>query len=151
MNDFVSTHAKNHLSSKVELSLLKGSRKSVYIEFISAMDDNCVEIKRLDKISKKVVKDNRPYKGFNFFSKEDQELFETISSGEFNIRGFQNKNLRSNLKNYSSSKISRIINTDFRQVFNSGNSTLIKVSTHNGVSYHPTRVWNMTFGRYHSI
>ena len=80
-----------------------------YIEFISAIDDNSVETKNLEKISKKVVKDNRPYKGFNFFSKEDQELFETISSGEFNIRGFQNKDLCKKLKSFSSSQISRTL------------------------------------------
>ncbi len=34
------------------------------------------------------------YKGFNFFSKEDQQVFEAIARGEFNIRGLRNKQLR---------------------------------------------------------
>jgi len=33
---------------------------------------------------------NRKYKGFNFFSAEDQQVFEFIARGEFNIKGMQN-------------------------------------------------------------
>jgi len=36
-------------------------------------------------------------------------ILQTVMSGEFTIRGFQNKNLRSKLKNYSSSQVSRIL------------------------------------------
>nr|CBX27420.1 hypothetical protein N47_H22420 [uncultured Desulfobacterium sp.] len=49
------------------------------------------------------------YKGFNFFSKEDQQLFEAVASGEYNISGFQNKNLRKKLAEKSSSQVSRLI------------------------------------------
>ena len=34
------------------------------------------------------------YPGFNFFDDDDQLLFVTITRGEFNIYGFQNKHLR---------------------------------------------------------
>jgi hypothetical protein len=80
-----------------------------YLEFISAMDDNSAEVKNLNKISKTVVKDNRPYKGINLFSEEDQDVFEALTNGGFNIRGFQNKNLCQALENKTSSQISRII------------------------------------------
>lgn len=80
-----------------------------YLEFISAIDDNSAEVKNLSKISKTVVKDDRPYKGINLFSEEDQRVFEALANGGFNIRGFQNRNLYQALENKTSSQISRII------------------------------------------
>jgi len=80
-----------------------------YIEFISAIDDTSVGVNNLNKISRPVVKNNRSYKGFNFFSDEDQEVFEALASGEFNIRGFQNKGIREMIKDKTSSQVSRII------------------------------------------
>ena len=80
-----------------------------YIEFISAIDDRSAEMNNLNRMSRRIVKDNRPYAGFNMFSKEDQELFEAFVSGEFNICGFQNKNLCQKMKDKSSSQVSRII------------------------------------------
>ncbi|MFN3533731.1 MAG: hypothetical protein ACK41Q_14710, partial [Candidatus Brocadia sp.] len=63
----------------------------------------------LDKISKNVTEKNHTYKGFNFFNDDDQQIFLTIARGEFNIRGFQNKNLRVKLKEKTTSQICRII------------------------------------------
>jgi len=80
-----------------------------YIEFISAIDDKSVGVNNLNGISRTVVRDNRSYKGFNFFSDEDLEMLEVLTSGEFNIRGFQNKNLQQMVKDKTSSQISRII------------------------------------------
>jgi len=80
-----------------------------YIEFISAIDDMSVGVNNLNGISRTVVRDNRSYKGFNFFSDEDLEMMEVLTSGEFNIRGFQNKNLQQMVKDKTSSQISRII------------------------------------------
>jgi hypothetical protein len=80
-----------------------------YIEFISAIDDTSVGVNNLNKISRTVVRDNRSYKGFNFFSDEDLEMLEVLTSGEFNIRGFQNKNLQQMVKDKTTSQISRII------------------------------------------
>jgi hypothetical protein len=80
-----------------------------YIDFISAIDDITAGINTLNNISKTVVESNRSYKGFNFFSKDDQNLFEAILSGEFNISGFQNRNLRRKLANKSSGQVSRIL------------------------------------------
>jgi hypothetical protein len=87
--------------------LLSANRR--YLEFISSFDDNSTGIKNLNKISKNIVYNNRCYKGFNFFSKDDQQLFEAIASGEYNISGFQNKNLRKKLAGKSSSQVSRLI------------------------------------------
>lgn len=80
-----------------------------YLEFISSFDDTSIGVDKLDKVSKPVVKATRSYKGFNFFSDDDQLLFESIASGEYNISGFQNKHLRTKLKNKNSGQVSRIL------------------------------------------
>ena len=56
------------------------------------------------------MKENdRNYRGFNFFDPQDEELFQSLASGEFNISGFQNKNLRRRLSDRSSGQISRTL------------------------------------------
>ena len=80
-----------------------------FINFLSDIIDPTVGIKKLDKVSKTVIENDRPFKGFNFFSQEDLTIVEAIISGEFTISGFQNKNLREKLKDYSSSQVSRIL------------------------------------------
>lgn len=103
-----------------------------YMEFISAIDDKRAGIQNLNKISKEVVENNRSYKGFNCFSKDDQELFLAIVSGEFNIRGFQNKNLRAMLVKKSTGQVCRIL----KRLRVHG---LIKKITHS-YKYHLTRL-----------
>lgn len=80
-----------------------------YLQFISVIHDVSSGTKKLEKISSTTYEGNRPYKGFNLFSPEDIQIFESIASGEFNITGFQNKNLRSKLSEKSSGQISRIL------------------------------------------
>jgi hypothetical protein len=80
-----------------------------YLEYVSEFDDPSDGIKKLDKVTKDVHENDRKYKGFNFFSAEDQQVFEVIARGEFTIRGMQNKNLRSMLPEKSAAAISRII------------------------------------------
>jgi hypothetical protein len=82
---------------------------SRYLQFISAIDDVSPGIKKLTKLSERVVKSNRSYKGFNYFTNEDQRLFEILLRGEFNISGFQNKQIRQYLLGKSSAQISRIL------------------------------------------
>ena len=80
-----------------------------YLLFISAIDDMTAEVKKVNRLSNRIIVNERSYKGFNFFSNDDQKLFETISRGEFNISGFQNKNLRRYLMDKNSGQISRIL------------------------------------------
>ncbi len=80
-----------------------------FLKFISDIIDPSVGIKKLEKVSKTVVQNNRSFKGFNFFNKDDMNILQTIISGSFTISGFQNKNLRHNFKIYSSSQVSRIL------------------------------------------
>lgn len=80
-----------------------------FINFLADIVDPSVGIKKLEKVSKTVVQKDRSFKGFNFFSEADMQILLTVISGEFTINGFQNKNLRSRLKSYSSSQVSRIL------------------------------------------
>ncbi len=80
-----------------------------YIGFISTIADKSVGVDNLNKVSKNVKQKNRTYKGFNFFSDDDQQIFLAIARGEFNIRGFQNKDLRLRLRNKTTSSVCRII------------------------------------------
>jgi hypothetical protein len=80
-----------------------------YLEFLSAPDDPSSAAPKPERLSKTVSEHNHPYKGFNFFDSEDLDLLRTIARGEFNITGFQNKQLRAHIDNLSSSKTTRII------------------------------------------
>jgi hypothetical protein len=100
---------KKGIYSLPALSQLLVAANRRYIEFISAIDDPSIGIKKLDKISRTVVDSDRSYKGFNLFDDDDQLLFESIASGEFTISGFQNRHLRSKLEGRTSAQISRTI------------------------------------------
>ena len=52
---------------------------------------------------------DRSYRGFNFFDPEDEELFESLGSGQFNISGFQNKDLRQRIPSKNTGQISRLV------------------------------------------
>lgn len=85
--------------------LLAANRR--YLEFISAIEDDRGGAGKLNKISQSVQEHDRNYRGFNFFDPHDEELFESLGRGEFNISGFQNKDLRRRLRDRSSNQISR--------------------------------------------
>ena len=85
--------------------LLAANRR--YLEFISAIEDDKAGTGKLNKISQPVEANDRNYRGFNFFDPRDEELFESLGRGEFNISGFQNKDLRQRLRDRNSGQISR--------------------------------------------
>jgi hypothetical protein len=87
--------------------LLAANRR--YLEFISAIEDDKVGMDKLNKISQPVEENDRAYRGFNFFDPDDEELLRSLGSGEFNISGFQNRNLRHHLKEKTSGQISRLM------------------------------------------
>lgn len=93
------------------LPLLKDNMKASnnrYLDFISAFDNKQTGYKRLEKITQTKDVNNRNYRGFNFFSKDDLAILHAIIKGEFNIQGFRNKHLRKFL-NANSNKVSRIL------------------------------------------
>ena len=85
--------------------LLAANRR--YLEFISTIEDDRAGTGKLHKIARRVQHKDRAYRGFNFFDPDDEKLFCTLGSGEFNISGFQNKDLRRRCNDRSSSQISR--------------------------------------------
>jgi hypothetical protein len=90
------------------IELMRSSNRR-YLEFISAIDDPTSAIRQVNKISQPIKDDNRSYRGFNLFHGDDLDLFETIIRGEFNISGFQNRNLRRYLTDKTSHQISRML------------------------------------------
>lgn len=100
---------KKGLYSLIALQKILFSSNRRYLLFISDIADTSVGIRKIEKISKTVVENNRYYKGFNFFNEDDQKLFEAIGSGEFNISGFQNKHLKTKLADKNSGQISGIL------------------------------------------
>ncbi|MEZ4692048.1 MAG: MarR family transcriptional regulator, partial [Ignavibacteria bacterium] len=103
---------KKSIYSLHDLTKLCQSSNARYLDFISSFEDNSQGMKNLQKISRKETDNNRSYREFNFFNENDAEILTALMSGEFNINGFRNKNLRENkiLKNkYSSAQMSRII------------------------------------------
>jgi hypothetical protein len=80
-----------------------------YLEFISCIQDNTTGIKKLNKISKPVKVNNRKYKGLNLFNNDDLIILQSLISGEYNISGFKNKNLREKIPQKSMGQISRIL------------------------------------------
>ncbi len=81
---------KNIYSLSLLSHLLKASNRR-YLEFISAFDNKEVGRKRLEKVSQSKKVNNRNYKGFNLFSKEDIDLLLIILRGEYNISGLETK------------------------------------------------------------
>ena len=100
---------KKGIYSLTPLRDLLSAANHRYLQFISAIDDMTAGVKKVNKLSNRIVKNERSYKGFNFFSADDQNLFEIISRGEFNISGFQNKNVRQHFPDKNSGQISRIL------------------------------------------
>jgi len=88
--------------------ILKAANRR-YLEFVSSFDDPSNGAKKLEELSESKKIDDRTFKGFNFFSREDQQLFETLSHGEFNIYGLQNQSIRKLLPGYSPASVTRIL------------------------------------------
>ena len=80
-----------------------------YLEFISTLHDNRTGTEKLEKITETAEENGHTYKGFNFFSDDDLEVLRAVMSGEFNVSGFQNKNLRLKIKDKNSAQVSRLL------------------------------------------
>jgi len=90
------------------LSLLWAANRR-YLQFISAIDDPSASLKDLKKISKPARDSKRTYRGFNLFHGDDLDLFVALVKGQFNISGFQNRQMRIQLPNKTAQQISSII------------------------------------------
>jgi len=100
---------RKSIYSIADLATVMRTANKRYLEFLSALDDPTSGAPKLEKLSTPIKQHNHPYKGFNFFDKNDLALLRTIARGEFNITGFQNKNLRKFLPSLTPSKATRAI------------------------------------------
>ncbi|MGH9893921.1 MAG: MarR family transcriptional regulator, partial [bacterium] len=99
---------KTLYSLGVLAELLRASNRR-YLEFLSSLDDDSAGRQHLDRLSRPVHDQNRSYRGLNFFDPEDRALFLTIARGEFNLRGFQVRDLRRTLSHLTGPQLSRAI------------------------------------------
>ena len=58
------------------------------------IDIDEVPLSEIEKISESITIKERKYTGFNILEKDTLKLFSIISSGEYLVNGFTNKNIR---------------------------------------------------------
>jgi hypothetical protein len=80
-----------------------------YLDFLSSLDDDSEGRRNLEKVSRPARDPNRSYRGINFFDAADYTLLLTLARGEFNLRGFQVRDLREVLSAWSGPQLSRQI------------------------------------------
>ena len=80
-----------------------------YLEFISSFDDPTEGLKKLDRVTETVTRNDKNYKGFNFFCKEDEKILLAVADGKFTLKGITNKTLRNMLPEKKPWQISRIL------------------------------------------
>ena len=80
-----------------------------YLEFISSFDDPTDGLKKLNRVTATVTENDKNYRGFNFFSKDDEKVLLTVADGKFNLKGITNKALRSLLPEKKPWQISNLL------------------------------------------
>jgi len=100
---------KKSLYSLGVLAELLAASNRRYLEFLSSLDDDSEGRRKLERLARPARDKNRSYRGFNFFDAVDLELLLTIVRGEFNIRGFQVRDLRRVLSHLSGPQLSRMV------------------------------------------
>ena len=100
---------KKNIYSLKPLREIVAASNNRYLEFISAIDDNTIGHKKLEKATEPKTVKERNYKGLNFFSKADKKIVLTLARGEFNIYGFRSKDLAKHLIQHSKDQLSRLL------------------------------------------
>jgi hypothetical protein len=80
-----------------------------YLEFLSSLDDDSAGRRHLDRLSRPIRDEKRSYRAINFFDPDERSLLLTIARGEFNLTGFQVRDLRRFLDHLSGTQLSRRI------------------------------------------
>ena len=81
-----------------------------YLKFLSDIETPEVGVDKLNCLSETQHDDKgRRYKGFNLLSEEDASFFRLLTSGEFVISGFSNKDLRFHLTDKNAGQITRLL------------------------------------------
>jgi len=104
---FKLANLKKSIYSLNDLRLLLVSANKRYLAFISEIDDPSAGQKLLHQVTEPKKLHGRTYRGFNFFSINDQLLCEIIIRGEYAISGLRNKDLRHYLSDLTPGQISR--------------------------------------------
>ncbi|OGV61479.1 MAG: hypothetical protein A3K19_19975 [Lentisphaerae bacterium RIFOXYB12_FULL_65_16] len=74
---------------------LLGAANRRYLQFVSALPDDSVPRRDLDRVSRTVRDDDgRPFRGVNFFLDEDVDAVLAVLAGEFCITGLTVRRLR---------------------------------------------------------
>jgi hypothetical protein len=100
---------KKSIYSFPDLQGLLADANRRYLEFISELEDPSAGMKTLNKVCEPRSQNGRNYKGFNFFSADDQKLFEALLRGEHNISGLRHKEIRQHFPERSSGFVSRLL------------------------------------------
>lgn len=86
------------LDRRVEISRAANER---YLEALAVVDVPSPARELLDAVSRRVVKEGRPYRALRPVSREEAKVFAAVLSGRFLLRGFTNRDLRHSLLNGS--------------------------------------------------
>lgn len=100
---------KKSIYSLPALAELLTASNRRYLEFLSTLDDVSAGARRVDRISRTVQDGTRRFRGFNVLDPQDRKLFEILERGEFNISGFQNRDLRRHLPELTGSQACRLL------------------------------------------
>jgi hypothetical protein len=79
------------LDRRVEVSRAANER---YLEALAVVDVPSPACVLLDAVSKRVIKEQRPYRALRPVSPEEAKVFQAVLGGQFLLRGFTNRNLR---------------------------------------------------------
>jgi hypothetical protein len=100
---------KKSIYSLPALAELLTASNRRYLEFLSTLDDVSAGARRVDRISRTVQEGTRRFRSFNVLDPQDRKLFEILERGEFNISGFQNRDLRRHLPELTGPQACRLL------------------------------------------
>jgi hypothetical protein len=81
-----------------------------YLDFIGTLEDDTPQRHDIDRLSRTVRdQDDRTWRGFNLFLKEDQRVLLALLRGEFLLHGVSNQRLKALLTEKTSGQINRIL------------------------------------------
>ena len=82
------------LGRRVDVSRAANER---YLEALAVVDVPAPAAALLDAVSRRVVKDARPYRALRPVSREDAKVFQAVLDGRFLLQGFRNRDVRDRL------------------------------------------------------
>ena len=80
-----------------------------YLAFIADINNPASGLKDCDKISRPAKENNRSYRGFNLFLRQDLQVILTLFRGEWAISGFRARDLRAHIHGLSPAQSSYLL------------------------------------------